>query len=257
MNKKTKLILIEILTAIVFAGMLFVPRIPQDPAYHLFADKRMFFGVPNFFDVISNIPFIVIGFAGMLELAKNLSNMDQKDRIVNICYLVFFISIFLTGFGSGYYHLNPDNATNVWDRLPLAVSFMSLFAAILYERIELKGGPAFLAALVLFGIFSIVYWYITELKGRGDLRPYIIVQFYPMLLIPFIILYLPSRFTRANDLWVMSGFYGLAKIFELFDKQIFRILRSISGHTFKHIFAALAVFWVLRMVQKRKMKIYD
>lgn len=253
MKKTSAILLIEILTAIVFIGMIFVPRIPQDLSYHLFADKRMFFGIPNFMDIIFNIPFVVIGFVGMITLVKKISNSGKKDRAVTICYFVFFAGIFLTGFGSGYYHLNPDNLTNVWDRLPLAVSFMSLFAAILYERIEIKGGLVFLAVLVLFGIFSIIYWYISEQQGQGDLRPYVIVQFYPMILIPFILLFFPSRYTRANDMWVMSGFYGLAKLFELFDKQIFVFLRFISGHTFKHIFAALAVFWILRMVEKRKM----
>lgn len=193
----------------------------------------------------------------MVSLSKRIYNKDQTDRNVNICYFVFFASLFLTGFGSGYYHLEPNNSTNVWDRLPLAVSFMSLFAAILYERIEIKGGMIFLFALVLFGVFSIIYWYITELQGHGDLCPYVIVQFYPMLLIPFIILFFPSRYARANDLWAMSGFYGMAKIFELFDKQIFGVLRLLSGHTFKHIFAALAVFWVLRLFWTKKKQILN
>ncbi|HEX7249749.1 MAG TPA: hypothetical protein VF262_05120, partial [Burkholderiales bacterium] len=39
--------------------------IPQYADYHRFADTRTFLGLPNFSDTASNIPFLLIGIAGI------------------------------------------------------------------------------------------------------------------------------------------------------------------------------------------------
>ncbi|MBI4650583.1 ceramidase domain-containing protein [Candidatus Desantisbacteria bacterium] len=244
MNRKSSILLIEVLSLIVFTVMIFIPRIPQDPAYHLFIDTRTFFGIPNFLNVITNLPFIIIGLAGSIILAKKISSSDSGEKRVNIAYFLFFFSIFLTGFGSGYYHLSPDNSTIVWDRLPMTMFFMALLSGIFYERMEIKGGLIFLFSLVAFGILTIIYWHFTELKGQGDLRPYIIVQFYSMILIPLLLWLFPSRYKRVNDIWILLLFYGIAKAFEVFDKQIFETLKLISGHSIKHIISAFFFFFL-------------
>lgn len=40
-------------------GMFWVPAIPQDPAYHDFADRSRWFGVPNFRNVESMYRFFI------------------------------------------------------------------------------------------------------------------------------------------------------------------------------------------------------
>lgn len=196
-------------------------------------------------NVVSNLPFIIIGFAGAIYLLKKYNLCSKEEKLATLSYLVFFIGIFLTGFGSAHYHLNPNNSTMVWDRLPLAISFMAFVSAIFYERLKIKSA-VFLFALILFGAFSIIYWHLTELQGQGDLRPYIIVQFYPMILIPFILWKFPSRYMKSNDLWIVMVFYAIAKAFELSDKLVWPMGNIISGHTFKHIFAGIAVYWVFK-----------
>src|SRR5262245_15202615 len=50
---------------IVALGLVFcLSPIPQDLSYHTFADDRTMLGVPNFLNVASNLPFIVVGVLG-------------------------------------------------------------------------------------------------------------------------------------------------------------------------------------------------
>ncbi len=97
-----------------------------------------------------------------------------------------------------------------------------------------------------------IYWHIGEQAGRGDLRPYLLVQFLPMVVIPLVALTHRSRFTRATDLIPLVGLYGLAKVAELLDAQIYQVLGVISGHSLKHLLAALAVGVVLSMLHRRR-----
>jgi hypothetical protein len=79
------------------------------------------------------------------------------------------------------------NGTLIWDRLPMTVAFVSFFAAVVAERISLKAGMWLLPPLILTGIGSVAYWNLTEMHGRGDLRPYGYVQGYPLLGVPLLI----------------------------------------------------------------------
>jgi hypothetical protein len=232
----------------------FLPRIPQNPAYHDFADRRAFLGIPNCLNVISNAPFLLVGVLGFAFLfrrrraGETLPFLDPRERWP---YAIFFLGVALTSIGSSYYHLAPGNATLVWDRLPMTFAFMSFFAAVVVERISLRAGLWLLPAVVLLGIFSVAYWNLTEFHGRGDLRPYGFVQAYPLLGVPLLILLLPPAYTRTVDLLAVGGIYVVAKLFELFDRAIFDLGHVVSGHTVKHLAAALSAYWALRMLKRR------
>ncbi len=250
-NVKEKYCLLITLLVCAVAVMIFVPAIPQSETYHNFADKRTIFCINNCWDVLSNIPFILVGIAGLVFTIKKILQNDEK--LTYLPYAIFFAGVFLTGFGSAYYHLNPTTATLVWDRLPMTISFMAFFSAIISERISKKIGQGMLLPLLFIGIGSILYWIWTEGLGIGDLRIYALVQFIPITFIPIIILLFPSKYTRGNDLFYVLGFYGLSKLFEALDTQIFALFGGIiSGHTLKHLAAAVAVYWLLRMLKKRK-----
>lgn len=231
-----------------------VPRISQNPAYHQFADQRSFFGIPNCLNVISNAPFLLVG---ALALTFLFRRPDQPEKPVFLNprerwpYAVFFFGVALTSIGSAYYHFAPGNDTLIWDRLPMTIAFVSFFAAVVAERISLKAGIWLLAPLVLIGIGSVAYWNLTEMHGKGDLRPYGYVQAYPLLGVPLIILLFPASYTRTADLLAAGGIYILAKLFELLDRPIFDLGHFVSGHTLKHLTAALSAYWALRMLQLR------
>ena len=167
--------------------------------------------------------------------------------------MVVFAGIALVCAGSAYYHWAPDNHRLVWDRLPITMVFMAFLSAVIAEHISMRAGALLLPPLLLVGTLSIVYWQRTQLAGHGDLRFYGLVQFLPMLLIPLIMMLFPARYTRSLDLvWVLA-LYVLAKIFEFLDHSIFSATHGfVSGHTLKHLFAALASWQILRMVMLRR-----
>jgi hypothetical protein len=221
---------------------VFLPRIPQPQSYHLFADQRSLFGIPNFGDVASNLPFAVIGVLGIAFLLRSRTDpssghfLDSRERWP---YLVAFVGLLLTAVGSSYYHLDPNNARLVWDRLPMTVVFMSMVAAMIAERVHLRAGLLLLPLFLIAGIASVLQWYASELHGVGDLRFYAAVQAYSALVLLIVMLF-PARYSRGSDLAIIVGFYVLAKVLELLDKPIFHVGHIVSGHTLKHLAAAAA-----------------
>jgi hypothetical protein len=241
------------LVAVFIIGML--EPIPQDPGYHLFADTRTFFGVPNFNDVVSNLGFAVAGMLGLLAVAGGMRRAIFAQAADARPYLVFFLGIALISLGSAYYHWSPSNERLFWDRLPMSMGFMAISAAVVADRVDAKAGNGWLLYLLLAaGVASLVYWHWSEELGRGDLRFYALVQFYPMVALPLIIgLFTHFRYTIARYLaWVIL-WYGLSKVFEHFDHAVFDLLgQTLSGHTLKHLTAAVAPFVVYRMLRSRR-----
>ncbi len=218
--------------------VLFLPRVAQDPRYHLFADTTNCFNIPNFQNVASNIIFLFAGFYGAYVTQKYRRHTSYKE----LCFVVTFtLGLIATAAGSVYYHLLPTTQTLVWDRLPMTIGFVGFFCWLFYKTIN----PPYLVylylSLLLFGFFSIYYWNLTELAGFGDLRPYYYLQF-GTIINSFILLTL----FRIKDVllekatWSIFGFYILAKILELYDAQIYFITQELtSGHTLKHLAAGV------------------
>ena len=227
-----------------------VAPVAQDPAYHAFADTRAWAGVPNAADVLSNVPFLLVGVAGLIVLYGRHAPvfMVPAERRA---FVVFFAGLLLVAGGSGWYHLAPDNTRLVWDRLPMTLAFMGITAAIISEHVDSRLGGRLLPLLLLAGIASVWWWAWTEAQGHGDLRPYGLVQFYPFVLIVALLIARPSRYTRSHDYWVVMGWYVLAKIFEYLDAPVFDATGWVSGHTLKHLAGAMAGLWVLRMLVRR------
>lgn len=244
-----------LVVAVAAATVFFIPAIPQDETYHNFADRRAFFGVANFGDVISNAPFLLVGVWGIIRVARGNANGGVRftDAVERWAYFAFFFGVALTAFGSAYYHLRPGDSRLVWDRIPMSIAFMGLLAAVVSERVNVKAGAPLLAALVILGIASVVYWRFTAQRNAGgDLRPYVLVQFGSMLAIALLLVLFPARYTRTIDFVFSFGFYGIAKVLETGDRLVFALGRMVSGHTLKHIAGAISAYWILRMLQRRR-----
>ena len=240
------------LTALSAAALALVPRIPQPQDYHDFADQRAFLGIPNACDVLSNVGFLVVGVLGLIWLARR-GTIEFADVRERTAWNVFFAGVALTAFGSGYYHLKPNDATLVWDRLPMTLGFMGVFAANISERVSPKLGRSLLWPLVAFGGASVAYWIWTETSGAGDLRPYFFVQFYTLAAIPLLLWLFRPRYTHGPLYLTVLGGYVAAKLTEIADRPIFAATGSfVSGHTIKHIFAAVGAGILLGMLLKRK-----
>ena len=243
-------ILLGLLCACVI-GVLFVPPIPQDPNYHLFADTRQWFGVPNFNNVMSNSGFALVGILGTVTVAGAKRRLIFNQPIDARPYVILFVGVALVSFGSGYYHWDPTNESLLWDRLPMSIAFTAFTSAVIADRVHAKSGNGWLLlALVALGLASLIYWHHTEQLQRGDLRFYALVQFFPVVLLPFVFWlfpkhhYVPGRYIAWVVFW-----YGLSKLLELFDVEVFALCgQMISGHTLKHMAASLATLVILRML---------
>jgi hypothetical protein len=251
MNWRSWILIGAVLVAVI-ATFLF-PAIPQSEAYHNFADARALLGIPNCLNVISNAFFLLVGILGIRFVFRGAARegiafVDSRERWP---YFVFFVGVALTAFGSSYYHLNPNDHTLVWDRIPMTIGFMALVAAMLAERISAKLGIWLLFPLVALGAASVIYWNVTQSRGHGDLRPYALAQFGSLLVVVLLIALFPPRYTRTMDLGVALAFYALAKLLEAADKPIFAVGHIVSGHTLKHLAAALSTYWILRMLRLR------
>jgi hypothetical protein len=237
------------------AVLLFLDPIPQDPAYHDFADQRTLLHVPYTMDVLSNLAFVLAGVHGLWVLGKGAGGrsdcnfIDERERAA---YIYFFLGVALTGFGSGWYHLKPSTESLFWDRLPMTLAFMSLLAAMIQERMSLRVGILLLKPLILVGAATIIYWRVTENAGAGDLRFYGLVQFYPMVAIPLMLLLFPPRYSHGHYFWWLFIAYGLAKVVEHFDDALFSLTGFLSGHSLKHLLAALGTWGLVWMVRRRE-----
>jgi hypothetical protein len=231
-------------------GAACVPRIPQDPAYHLFADARTVLGVTSGLNVLSNVAFAVVALAGLRLLARGDAMVQERGE--RWAWVVFFVGVGLTSLGSSWYHLAPSNDTLLWDRLPMAVAFLALLAATVAERIGSELGGRLLGPMVLAGIGGVLFWAATERAGAGDLRPYVLVQFFPLLAIPLILVLFPARYDGAWLYLVALGLYAAAKATELADGAILRFTGVVSGHTLKHLLAAGAVGALVIMLARRR-----
>lgn len=244
--------LLAAITGIFVVAALLLPAFPQPLSYHQFADCRTFWAVPNFFNVVSNVPFLIGGALGLAHVVRGGGRfVDPREQLP---YLVFFLGAVLTCFGSAYYHAAPDNPRLVWDRLPMTLGFAGLVSAAIAERVDTGIGLRSLWPLLAVGLITTTYWYATERMGRGNLIPYAAFQAWSVAVIVLVVVAFPARrYTRGGLLAWAAGWYGLAKIVEGFDLQVFRLLGgTLSGHTIKHVLASFAVFAIVRQLRLRE-----
>lgn len=241
MNRREALIAL-LLAALLPVLLAFAP-IPQVPTYHDLADQRALFGIPHFWNVVSNLPFLVIGVMG-LDLLR------RRPHEAAAGWTALFAGTALVAFGSSYYHYAPSDATLVWDRIPIGIAFMGFFVALLAEHFQGRASARAKTLLVPLVVFSIatIYWW----RATGDLSPWIWVQVAPMLAIVLALAVLPGRYTHRRYLAYALAWYLLAKLFELGDEPIMRwTAGAMSGHVLKHLAAAAGVWCFYVMLRKR------
>jgi hypothetical protein len=239
--------------AIAAGALLFiVPPIPQPQWYHDFADKRSVLGISNFADVVSNAAFLLVGAWGIVYLISAASKSAVRDSAARWMYLVVFIAVAFTSAGSAYYHLQPDDQRLVWDRLPIAITLMALFGAIITENLSRRAGIMLFLPLVMAAAGSVWYWHLSESWGRGDLRPYFLVQLYPVLAIPLMLWITPASYTKTESVYIALAWYGGAKLYEFLDGEIYAVGHFVSGHTLKHLGAAVSCYMILSWLRKRR-----
>ena len=221
-------------------------RIAQPVHYNEFADRSVAFGIPHAADVLSNAGFTLVAIWGWLALRP--ARASDPLRAGWPGYRLFLIGLFLTAFGSGFYHLAPDNARLVWDRLPIALACAGLLVGV---RGDTKPGLKTNIEAIVLGlcaVASVAWWVYTDRSGADDLRPYLLLQGLPLVLIP--LWQAIHRAPRADRIAFAAAMalYLLAKLAEALDHEIANAVRFVSGHTLKHLIATAAtaaVVWGL------------
>jgi hypothetical protein len=233
-------------TALLFALGVLAPALPQDAAYHRFADARTLLGIPRSLDVISSAAFAIVGMSGLILMAT------RRPRLVSSTYaasaLLSFVGLLITAAASAAYHLAPDDAGLALDRHAMGIVFAGILGMVATERISDRAGIALAGFSLLIGQASVLWW-----TSKASVTPYVVLQFGGLLIVA-VCLFLPRR--GAGPHWgLLLLAYALAKLCEHFDAEVFALTgESVSGHTLKHLVAALAAWTLVQpLLRPRKL----
>lgn len=224
---------------------IFLPAIAQNQNYHNFIDQRTFFGIKNTSNTLSNLAFIMVGLWGLINFYKN--KYIKISNSFSVLLNLFFISIILTGLGSSYYHLSPNDFTLVFDRLALSLVFAVILAMLASIRISERSGFHTLAELIILAPLSVLLW-----NYNGNLTPYAVLQFGGIIIIVLTLLLTKAQ-KQSPCFTSLIILYGFAKVAEFYDVEIFNLSQNlISGHTLKHLIGALAVLVFISPLKIKK-----
>ncbi|MGF1702270.1 ceramidase [Photobacterium makurazakiensis] len=239
--------------AIALAGLaFFFSPIHQSRNFYQYADQRVILAIPHFWNVISNSGFILVGVLGLHHTVRRIEHVPNHS----IAYQLFFLSLIAAFAGSSAYHFSPNAFTLMLDRIPITIGFICLYCIVIAECISQELSKRMFPLLLAYGIISVIYWYMTDVStGRGNMAAYVLVQVLPIIHIPLIILLYPSRYSHSRFYLYALGWYVLAKGAESNDEEIYQLLgETVSGHSIKHILAAIAGYCIYLGWKKRNKK---
>jgi len=253
---RARLVIIIGLTCSSLLLVFCLPAIPQPLAYHNIADQRTILGLPNGLNVLSNLAFFIPGLLGIFILCSQPLPRSFGKPHEKIAFFVLFLGAILASIGSAYYHLDPNNETLVWDRLPIAVVQGAILCILIADRVKAEAGLYLLLPLILLGIIATLYWDYTEHLGRGDLRFYAYTEILPIIIILLLLWLFPARYQGQSYVFEAFAFYALGRIGEFFDSWIYKLTAQvISGHTLKHVAMGLGIYFLVRYMQYREISL--
>lgn len=226
---------------------LFAPHLAQPGHAHDFADGRTLWDVPCALDVLSNLPFALAGALGLAWLRQvPRAALGKAERATSA---LFFAGLLVTAAASSWYHLAPDDLGLALDRAAMGIAFAGLLGLVAATRISGRAGCTLARALLVLAPASVLAWSMS-----GNVLPWAVVQFGGIALV---LLMLAMARPRAGALPVRWSLvllaYAGAKLFELGDHAVFAATGELfSGHTVKHLLAALAAWPVIAAVAARR-----
>ncbi|MSO53961.1 MAG: alkaline phytoceramidase [Rhodospirillales bacterium] len=238
---------------VVALGVGLLPKIPQDSAYHAFADTSVWQGIPRAGDVVSSLAFVMVGLLGIRFVASLPPIKPEEGLAFAIATFTFFFGLALVGIASAYYHQNPSTERLFWDRAAMGIPTMALVSIIMIERVGRRAGIVILPVLLALSVAGALHWEFSEAAEASDLRVYAFTQGAPVLAALLIVMLFPGRHRDTNFFAITIGCYGASRLFEIFDHEVFAALsQTISGHSLKHLTLAVAAYTVLRMLREHR-----
>jgi len=233
--------------ALLLAGALAGPSLPT-PAMALadFADARPWHGLANAMDVLSSLPFALLGLWGLLRLRGLDGLRCHAPGSTLDCTWLFFVGLLLTAAGSAFYHQQPDALRLAADRAGMTVAFAGLIGLAACERVSQRAGWALAWVTLGGGLLAV-----GVCAETGNVLPWTLVQFGGLALVSWLAMLRPVAGAAGLRLAVVIACYATAKGFELADHAIYELSgQLVSGHTLKHLVAAAAAGPVLRMASR-------
>ena len=232
------------LLVFIIAAISYGP-ISQPQEYHDFADDREFLSIPNALDVMSNLVIIYPGIIGLAFVHERRKNSQLSDDEVSI-QITLFSGMILTFAGSVWFHLDPNDSTMLWDRLGMSVVIGSCISLLIHDMYDRGLAGKVHLPIVVLSLISVLWWPVFD-----DLRFYFIVKYHPFILFPILLFYGNRIYNKISGYYWGLSMFILATVFEFTDLQIFEITGFISGHTLKHIFAGIGLWFVMAMIRDR------
>lgn len=224
----------------VVGGLLhFAYPLIQPADYHHFADTRLICGVHNGADVLSSLAIL----AASLVNWRWCWRQRASDAVQMPGMLTVSLGFVMAAAGSAVYHLRPTDATLVWDRLPMTVIFAGILA-MLYTSVTARTVLwSQLASLVAAAMLTALIW-----ARSGELWPYALLQYGGLAaVVGFTI---SRKVANPSGWWALICWYGVAKLFEMFDASIWVATDHVlAGHSLKHIACGAAGIALLGIVK--------
>lgn len=238
LGRRCALILLVSMTLAVMMGLLAWGPVPLSAQVHRHADERSLLDMPGATNVWVNLVMFAAGAWGWC--ATRASRWPAQLRTP---WQLFHLCAMLSALASGLYHSGTGDALFVLTHVFTAAGFMMLTLGMLAERVHSRFGSLMACVLVLSGIAMTGLVMLFGPSGQNglDMRPLLLQEVIPVLVIPAGILSLPGRFTQAFDWVVVLTLYALAKLLESSDALVPEMSGWISGHTLMHLMLATAV----------------
>ena len=217
------------------------PSMVQADHYHAFADQRSLWGMPQTVDVLSNLPFALAGVVGLMVLRGSGHAIEPTNRWLAG---LFFAGLIITSACSSIYHLQPANNTLALDRVGMVVAFAGLLGLAVADRVSTRAGRKLALGILIAGPLAVITWAQT-----GNLLPWAVLQGGGILLLLALLACKPIAGALGIPVGAVLAWYVLAKLFEMGDHQVFALTNGwVSGHSLKHVLAALAAWPVIRIM---------
>ena len=224
-----------------------MPPVALDISPYHFACDGEIFGIPHFWNLLTNVPLLLLGVHGLRRARK----LARDGRAVSFNWIGIWISTIAIGLGSIAYHgwLTPWGLA--LDRI--AISGLIAFFLAHTADVALGIGPSrrlsfgllvACQATVLVWILGGTAWIYGVLQAVGGVA--VLAVFVrggwrarrglgPLSVSP-------------RPVYLFALCYGLAKLFELYDEPVCELTGFLGGHPIKHVFSALGILAFGRMM---------
>lgn len=226
------------MTLAIAVGLLAWGPVLLHASAHHYADLRSLAGLANGINVLFCLPMLLTGMWGWRALGRSAWPVALQTP-----WRWFFACVAVSAGLAAAYHLAPGDVGYLAAQAVAAGGFTLLLCGFLAERVDPRFGSrvACLAALGLAGLAACL----AALGSAPDVRPLLLLQLLPVLLIPAGALSLSGRHTSTADWLVMLGLYALARLSDVGDAAVLRFTGgAVSGHALMHLCLAGVAAWL-------------